>query len=143
MLKLLSTVILITLSITSGISQNIKNESKIRDFMGNERFDRSVQSNPGLIKFLDIKIEKGYSIQTIDSSKENDFTLISEITYNGEIKGEKISPEEFIEHSEKDNFNILFYDFPMPEEGGNGNFMLQGTNKIISVYSNDYLNTQL
>lgn len=142
MLKLLSIVLLLTMS-TPIFAQELKNEGKIKDFLGNERFVNSVQNNPGFIKFLDVKIENGYAIEPFNVDKSEDFVEISTITYNRNEKGEQISVDQFLLHSELEDFNILFYDFPMPENGENGYFLMKDTDKVISVYSSKYLNKQL
>lgn len=140
MLKL--SVILITLTITNFISfaQEIENEVKIKEFLGIQRFDNTLQKNPGLIAYLDTRIERGYAIEELNSNKKNDFIEISSITYNREEKGEHISTEEFLEHTKLQDFNILFYEFPMPDNEQNGYFLLDGTDKVISIYSNEHIN---
>lgn len=143
MLKLFFTLILLSISTSFIFSQNIGNEDRIKDYLGTERFDNSLQNNPGLIKFLDVKIDKGYVIEALNPDKKDDFTEITSVTYNGEGKGGEVSVEEFLEQSQLDSFNLLFYEFPMPNDGENGYFILKGTGKIISVYSNKHLNNKL
>lgn len=143
MLKLLSTVFLLTIFNTSLFSQNIIHENKIKEYLGNDRFRDCQRNNPGLIEYLDIKVEKGYAIEELSEGKVDDFTEISFVTYSAYEKGEQISVEDFLNHSQQEDFNILFYQFPMPKNGGNGHFLLSGTDKVISIYSSQYLNKQL
>ncbi|MEX1193273.1 MAG: hypothetical protein WEA99_14980 [Brumimicrobium sp.] len=143
MLKLLTASIIFIMTLSNAITQDLENESKIKDFLGSQRFENSLKNNPGLLSYLDVKIKEGYAIENVNSNKKENFIEITSVTYNLEEKGKKISSEEFLEHSKRPDFNILFYDFPMPEDGQNGYFHLKGTGKVISIYSNKHINNMI
>lgn len=143
MLKLLLAIIIFSLISNVSFSQEIENKIEVEQFLGSQRYQNAVENNPGLIKFLDLKVERGYAIEPLNSDKIDDFTEISTVVYNKAVKGEIISVETFLQHSQEEDFNILFYNFPMPENGGNGHFLLKDTDTVISVYSAQYLNKLL
>ena len=56
--------------------QSISNKEKIIQFLGEEKFSSTLESNPGKIKFLSAYESDGYSVETLPLDKKIDLAIL-------------------------------------------------------------------
>lgn len=138
MKTVLALIVLMSFSSVFTYGQELKNKSKLIESIGQEKFQSSIQENPGKIKFLSAYESDGYSIEELPSDKKIEMKTLSEIPLkcDKENKSERrvISVKEFVQKSENNELNILLYDF-QPDFSKIQMFKLVGTNKVLIIQS--------
>lgn len=137
MLKLFLSIYSIVLIGTIGFSQTT--QEKVINFLGYERFNKIESSNPGLIEFLEMKVEKGYHLIESVDAKKSSYIKVNHVFY----KKEEISIEDFLEALNQDSFNFLNYSFPNQDSNVTTHYLLGDSGLLISVYSNAVINNKI
>ena len=148
-MKLFSIFFLLLCSLAVN-AQHLYYESKIIDFLGQSRFNQLQSNNSAYLKFLDIKCQYGYEIQTLPTEKLTDKEVLEAATFkkfcdkqadsscdNDYLLG-KSSASEIISLIDAGNFNFLIYQFdsdPVKDKI----YVLDSTGKVLIVKSAKYL----
>ena len=120
-----------------GFSQT--SEEKVKDFLGEERFNQAKLSNPGLILFLEMKAEEGFQVSESNEFKKPSYKKVNSVLY----KKEEISIEDFLDALNQENFNFLNYSFPNHDSNVTTHYLLGDSEVLISVYSNAVINNKI
>jgi len=131
--------LIITLGIflfSFSVFSQLSAEDKIKDFYGEEWYNREINENPQWIEILKLYVSNGFKVISTDHGKYNELTPINEIILTSKTT-QTISIQQFLEEYESENFNPLFYQFlPSTETQV---FKLEGVDKIIYIESFSYL----
>lgn len=137
--KLLFILVFIT---CISYTQAPNNSSKIIEYLGVERYEGTLQNNPGLISFLNAKVEYGFEIIDVIPGKEDSFQQLNEIPVISKSGDATISPEAFLELYKNGTLNFLMYNFQtLPN--AHSYYKLGNTGKAIIVYSVEYVNSKI
>ena len=136
---------IVLLGVTNSFSQSsIENPIKLMEFLGQEKFDELLNSNPSYITFLDVKCSNLFAITELSPEKAQAYTTLNEIEKHiwepnlkvGEGVHRKItvsiSPSQFLIELASSNFNILEYSFNQDRQE-NTYYVLGNTGKIIMI----------
>lgn len=121
-------------SILFVFGQEGSTTEKLVIFLGQERYNQNINSNPGLIENLSDRIEFGYEIIDYIPEKSADFKVIEEISSCKKNSSQSISPEQLIELHNSGDFIILNYDLPF-SKSDNFYLKLGETGKAMIIYS--------
>ena len=124
------------LLINLGYSQTTNTE-KIIQFLGQEKYEDAAINNPGLIIYLEAKLQYGYKVVDFNPTRMPNYSILLEVP--SKIYG-NVSVDEFLVHYEMDSFNFLNYQYPCKEDE-NLYFKLGNTGKAIIIYSNEFVNS--
>lgn len=122
------------LLVTYTFSQDQQYVEKIIDFLGEERYESNLASNPGLIKNLKDRIEYGCELIDFIPEKASDFKVIEEVSSCKKNSSENISSERLVELYNQGEFNILNYNLPF-DKSINYYIKLGQTGKALVIYS--------
>ena len=142
MKKLFAALTLFVASHSIVFSQVLENESKVIEFLGSERYQTELASNPGLIYFLDAKASYGFEIIDIIPGKEGDFQSIDDIQLHSKSQSGQVSATDFLNDAQSADFNFLMYNFTMLASK-NQYFKLGDTGKAIIIYSVEHVNSKI
>lgn len=129
----------------------LTNQDKISDFLGNDRFNDLLSSNPSYLTFLDARCSNGYKIIDMPLEKTTGMTVLNSIVYEEWLISEKseeeirqtseieLTPEEFVENSASPEFNILKYHFNFDKKEM-VYYVLGATGKVIMIYPIEFIN---
>ncbi|MDX1652295.1 MAG: hypothetical protein R3277_07380 [Brumimicrobium sp.] len=117
-------------------SQNSSSLSKVEEFLGEQKYAELQNTNPGLIKFLVVRVEDGYLVSESIEEKKSSYIKIDHVFF----KKEQISVEDFIEHLNQEEFNILLYNFPGEDSESTNHFLLGDSGILLTVFSNKAVN---
>ena len=120
-----------------GISQTT--DQKVKEFLGEDRYNETVQSNPALITFLQTKVEDGFRISEVNEVKKSSYKKINSVYF----KKQEISIEDFLISLNDESFNILNYSFPDHNSNETTHFLLGDSSILLSVYSNSVINNKV
>lgn len=136
---------IVLLGMTNAFSQSsIENPNKLMDFLGQEKFNELINSNPSYISFLDVKCSSLFAITELSSEKSQVYLTLNEIekyiwepnTKVGEGVHRKIaviiSPSQFLIELTSPDFNILEYSFKQDSQE-NKYYVLGNTGKVILI----------
>jgi len=137
MLKLMMCIIFAFLFGFMGISQTT--DQKVKEFLGEDRYNETVQSNPALITFLQTKVEDGFRISEVNEVKKSSYKKINSVYF----KKQEISIEDFLISLNDESFNILNYSFPDHNSNETTHFLLGDSSILLSVYSNSVINNKV
>ena len=107
--------------------------------MGDERFDEAQASNPGLISFLEMKVEEGYRLSESIEEKKSTYIQLDHVFF----KKQEISIEAFIEALNEEGFNLLNYSFPNQDSNVTTHYLLGDSGTLLTVYSNAVINNKI
>lgn len=131
----------------------LTNQDKVAEFLGDERFNDLLTSNPSYLTFLDTKCSYGYKIVEMGSEKTEGMTVLNSITYEEWVASSKseeqilytsetiLTPEEFVENATSPEFNILKYHFNSDRKQI-VYYVLGTTGKVIILYPVAYIAKQ-
>lgn len=122
-----------------GFSQIQTTQEKVKDFLGEERFNEAKSSNPGLISFLEMKAENGFLLSESIEVKKSSYKKIDNVFF----KKEEISIDDFLDALDQDDFNFLHYTFPNHDSNMTTHYLLGDSDILISVYSNAAINNKI
>lgn len=125
-----------SLSFSCLFSQENTSTEKLILFLGQERYEQNLTSNPGLIENLKDRIEFGYEIIDFIPEKSADFKLIEEISSCKKNSSQTILPQQLIELNDAGEFIILNYDLPF-SKSDNFYLKLGETGKTLIIYSQE------
>lgn len=129
-------------SFTSIYTENVKNSDKIIELIGESRYQFNLENNPGLIYFLDAKVDFGFQIIDMIPEKSNDFKQLSQIPLLSKSENQSITPEEFVNLYNSGNLNILLFDF-QNQPKSNLYFSLGNTGNALIIYSVEHINSKI
>lgn len=93
-------------------SQTIKNENKLKNFYGTERYDYLMQQHPDLVKTLDFRISKGYVLFDEVNKKYKNLSIQNQFEKTiTKTKKVQVSSQNIIDEIHAGTFNILRYNF--------------------------------
>lgn len=141
------------LAMATSFSQSLENEAKIIEFLGQERYNQILESNPNYLKFLDVRCSFGFKIIDYVDEKMGNMTVIDYVAYrvdqgNGKdttglckkgVGKDFDTPEEFLNHYNEGTLNILKYYIQYDRFEINY-YVLGTTGKVLVVYPVDYIN---
>ena len=120
MKKLLVALVLFCCALS--YAQNLENETKIIEVIGQEKYDQHLQSGSKYLKYLDVRISDGYELLDIPAEKLLELEVINYLEYkidcdkykDGSCKDKtagiaSISTTEIIEQIQNGDFNIIKY----------------------------------
>ena len=131
---ILITAIMLLSILNTNAQNTLTPEQKVSQFLGADKYNQIVADNPGLIKYLKYKSEKGYLVEDAIESKANSYIKLDSVYF----KKQPISIQTFVRALEQDNFNFLFYTFPIKNK--TSGILLGNSGKIIIIYSNSQIN---
>lgn len=137
MLKLLVSISFIAFFGFLGVSQTT--EQKVKDFLGDSRYQELKSSNPGFISFLLVKTEEGFRISEANDAKKNSYEKINSVFY----KKQEISIEDLLNDLHHESFNILNYSFPNHNSNNTTHYLLGNSTTLLTIYSNSVLNNKV
>jgi hypothetical protein len=111
-------------------------EEKIKDFYGEEWYNREINENNQLIEILKLYVENGFKVISTENGKYNELTPLTEIKLASKTN-QTISIQEFLLDYESGNFNPLVYQFFLANE--TQVYKLEGIDKVIYIESFSYL----
>jgi hypothetical protein len=139
------------LGLTNCFSQSsFDNPVKLVDFLGQEKFDEILSSNPSYLTFLDVKCTSLYTVLDLPSEKTQSMTVLNEIEkriWDTNVKtGDEIlnkvknliSTNQFIQELQSPNFNILEYTFAQ-DRSTDKYYVLGNSGKVIVIHSVNYI----
>jgi hypothetical protein len=131
-------------------AQHLNNESKIIDFIGQSRFNELQANNSTYLKFLDVKCQIGYEIQTIPFEKLTDKEVLTAASFkkfcdkqsdsscNSDYTVGKSSASEILSLINEGNFNFLIYQLAS-DPNKDKIYVLGSTGKVLIVRSAKFL----
>lgn len=120
-----------------GFTQTL--EEKVKDYLGDERYDKAQTSNPGLISFLEMKAEEGYRLTESIEEKKDSYIKVDRVLF----KKEDVSIEFLLEALNQENFNLLHYTFPNQDSNVTSHYLLGDSGMLMTVYSNAVINNKV
>jgi hypothetical protein len=129
------------LLVTYVFSQDQQSIEKLINFLGEERYESNLASNPGLIENLKDRIEYGCELIDFIPEKASDFKVIEEVASCKKNRTEKISSERLVELYNQGEFNILNYDLPF-DKSINYYLKLGQTGKALVIYSQSNIDSR-
>ena len=132
-------------------NQNLENKTQIIDYLGIDKYNSVLRSNPAYLKFLNVRLSNGHLIVDYVEEKMADFPVMDVIYHtewktfekNGKSRNEllqvKITPEEFLIHTEREDFNFLEYKFTFDRKEVVYH-VLGNTGKVIVMLSTERIN---
>lgn len=136
------TLIALTLCFSTVLSQSTSTTEKIIDFLGHEKYNETASSNPGLIIYLEARLNYGYKIVDFNSDRMINYTVINQLSKKSFEGYTFVSVYDFIEMNNNGTLNILLFSFPSQGEE-NLIFKLGDTNQALIVYSTSHINSLL
>jgi hypothetical protein len=130
---------IITLSIflfSFSVFSQLSAEEKIKNFYGEEWYNREINENPQWVEILKLYVSNGFKVISTDHGKYSELIPINEIILTSKTN-QTITIQQFLEEYERENFNPLFYQFLPTNE--TQVFKLEGVDKIIYIESFSYL----
>lgn len=117
----------------SQISDDIA-DKYVKEFLGKERYNQNIKSNPGLISSLKDRVLFGYDVVDEIPQKKSDFKPLKAIKLISKGESKSITNDEFVQKHENKTLNFLKYDLP-GSSNENFYFHLVGTDKYLIIYS--------
>lgn len=136
-----------------GFSQSFNHQDYLIEFLGQERFDRILASNPHYLSYLDVRCSEGFMIMDYVNEKMESMNIpvinefIKKTKQNGKdidgtcvdgYKKEVLTPEEFLQHALNGTLNILAFDFDY-DKSKVIYYRIGNTGKLIAIYPAEYI----
>lgn len=132
--------LLFVLSAQVAISQTYQNESKLIEYLGQEKFDQLKANGSGYLKFLDARQSHGFAIMDYDAEKMSDFTVLNSVNkMNPNDKSvSQVSVDTFLSEINSGTINYLLYKFEW-DQNSYTYYRLGSSGKVLVIYPNDYI----
>lgn len=138
---------------TFSFSQSLEHQDFLVEFLGQDRFDRIMDSNPSYLNYLDTRCSEGYIIMDyidekmsqmdipvvdlfVKKTKQNGKDLDG--TCKGGMRKEELTPNQFLASAEDGTLNILAFDFDY-DKSKVIYYKIGSTGKMIAIYPADYI----
>lgn len=129
------------LFVTSSLhSQNYSKNDQLLEYLGDEKYENVLLSNPSYLQYLNVRCEEGYHILDYVDEKMSDFQVVIKIPKFNTVtqKLEAVSPEEFLLDLESEDFNFLKYKFQF-ERTKATYYIIGDSGKVIMIYPVEYI----
>jgi hypothetical protein len=133
---------------------SLNHQTQVAEYLGDSRFNDLLSSNPSYLDFLDARCTYGYKIVDMPVEKTEGMSVLTSIpmlSWN-EIQSEgktvtdlittNVSAEDFVLASIETDFNFLRYSITS-DKSESKYLVLEGTGKVLIIYSVDYVSNQL
>lgn len=128
---------LLSIALTCSLAQaqNLQNEQKLIDHLGQERYDQLSSVNSPSLKFMDNRQEYGFEILEMESDKLKDMVQINSFNFSNSDKSTfEMTPTELLEAAENGELNILKLRLDY-HQSANSYYRIGNTNKVLVLKS--------
>ncbi|MBK7127759.1 MAG: hypothetical protein IPM74_15045 [Crocinitomicaceae bacterium] len=140
-MKFLQSLILV-FAVSVCFSQAGSPNSRVVDFLGSEKYQETLSSNPGLIKYLEAKLQFGFELTDKINEKSTGLKTLADIPYSEFSKDGILSSVDFVNSFLAGSLNVLHIQLPADPNADNY-YVIGSTGYILVVKSNSYINSQI
>lgn len=130
---------ILLLSGVFSFGQSYTNESKLIEFLGQERFTKLHDANSSYLKFLDARLSYGFQLVDYVPEKMSSFPVVETIEkINADKTTSSIAAADFVDLALSGNINYLMYKLDW-DQSTHTYYRLGNTGKVLVILPNDMI----